>query len=83
MADYKMPPIEKNYEVYSAVADGRIVFDVESAKVCSSDYSKEYLVEWKDGVYSSNDNASYWQGYPGYPIIVMQLMLKLLRCMRN
>jgi len=70
----KMPPIEKIPEAYSAIADQRIEFGQTSAKVKSSDYSKEYTVTWNDGVYSSNDNASYWKGYAGYPIIAVLMI---------
>ena len=70
----KMPPIEKIPEAYSAIADQRILMEDFSAKVKSSDLSKEYLVTWKDGVYSSNDNASYWKGYAGYPIIAILML---------
>jgi hypothetical protein len=74
----KIPPIEKIHEAYSAIADGRIVMGEESADVLSSDRSKKYLVTWQDGIYTSNDSASYWQGYAGYPIIgVLMLQGKL------
>lgn len=74
----KMPPIEKIYEAYSAVADNRVVMDEDSAKVESSNHTKKYIVTWKDGIYTSNDNASYWGGYAGYPMIaVMMLQGKL------
>lgn len=70
----KMPPIEKIPEAYSAIADQRIEIGQTSAKVKSSDYNKEYTVTWNDGVYSSNDNASYWKGYAGYPIIAVLMI---------
>ncbi|MDR2920447.1 MAG: hypothetical protein LBV72_13935 [Tannerella sp.] len=76
----KLPPIEKIYEALSAIADNRITIEDESAKVQSSDYTKEYTVKWKDNTYSSNDNASYWGGYAGYPVIgvfLLQGKLKL------
>ena len=74
----KIPPIAKIYEAYSCIADGRIELKDEDAKVTSSDNKKTYLVKWKDNVYSSNDNASFWQGYPGYPVIaVLMLQNKL------
>ena len=74
----KMPPIEKIHEAYSAIADGRITIKEEEAEVVSSDLSKIYVVRWKDGVYSSNDNASYWKGYAGYPIIAVLMLQKKL-----
>lgn len=76
----KLPPIEKIYEALSAIADNRIIMEDESAKVQSSDYTKEYTVKWKDNTYSSNDNALYWGGYAGYPVIgvlILQGKLKL------
>ena len=35
---------------------------------------KTYQVEWQDNLYSSTDNATYWQGYAGYPIIGILIM---------
>lgn len=74
MTIWKTPPVEKIYEAFSAIADGRVTLKEESASVTSSDNSKEYIVEWKDNTYSSNDNASYWQGYFGYPVIAVLLL---------
>lgn len=74
----KMPPIEKIHEAYSAIADGRITIREEEAEVVSSDLSKTYVVRWKDGVYSSNDNASYWKGYVGYPMIAVLMLQEKL-----
>lgn len=74
----KLPPIEKIYEAYSALADNRINLAENSAEVLSSDGSKSYTVTWKDNIYASTDNATYWQGYPGYPVIgVLILQAKL------
>lgn len=70
----KLPPIEKIYEAYSAIADDRVVLREESAAVFSSNRAKEYIVTWKDGIYTSNDNASYWQGYAGYPMIAVFML---------
>ncbi len=74
----KMPPIEKIHEAYSAIADGRIVMRETEADVTSSDGAKQYLVKWNEGVYSSNDNASYWKGYLGYPLIAVLMLQKKL-----
>ena len=71
---FKMPPREKIHEALSAVADNRIIINGNTADVSSSDNSKRYLVEWNNNVYSSNDNATYWQGYVGYPIIGVLLL---------
>lgn len=71
----KMPPIEKIHEAYGAIVDNRITLRENEADVSSSDLTKTYLVTWNENVYTSNDNASYWQGYAGYPIIAV-LMLR-------
>ncbi len=71
---WALPPIEKIYEAFSAVADGRVKMTDGRAAVTSSDNKKEYTVEWSENVYSSNDNASYWQGYMGYPLIAVLMM---------
>lgn len=72
----KLPPVEKIYEAYSALADGRVTMskDSQTALVLSSSKTKKYTVSWDDDNYSSNDNASYWQGYPGYPIIAVLML---------
>lgn len=70
----KMPPIEKIHEAYSAIADQRVSLEGNSAFVLSSDRTRKYTVTWKEGIYSSNDNASYWQGYAGYPIIAVLML---------
>lgn len=70
----KMPPIEKIHEAYSAIADGRITMRESEADVVSSDLSKTYLVKWNKETYSSNDNASYWKGYLGYPLIAVLML---------
>jgi len=70
----KMPPLEKIPEAYSAIADQRVALGEGRAEVQSSDGRKTYLVEWKGDLYSANDNATYWQGYAGYPIIAVLLL---------
>ena len=72
----KLPPVEKVYEAWTALADDRYDLSPEALVVRSSDGSKEYRVTWDDGGrYRSNDNATFWQGYAGYPVI-MALMLQ-------
>lgn len=71
---WALPPVEKIYEAYSAVADGRVQMSDGCAVVSSSDNKKQYAVEWDEDVYSSNDNASYWQGYIGYPVIAVLML---------
>ncbi len=74
----KLPPREKVAEAYTAIIDRRVYINTDSAKVKSSELNKEYLIKWKDNVYYSNDNSSYWQGYLGYPVIaVLMLQNKL------
>ena len=78
----KMPPIQKIYEAWSAIGDGRVDISMEStpaegsAQVRSSDGAKTYTVTWSDDatVYTSNDNATFWQLYPGYPVIAVLML---------
>lgn len=70
----KMPPIAKIYEAYTCIADDRVKIDGTEAIVSSSSGKKNYKVKWKNNIYVSNDNASYWQGYPGYPIIAILML---------
>ena len=76
MAPWKLPPRAKVFEAFTAVADGRVrVTGPLSATVVSSGGDKTYDVEWSgDGrTITANDNASYWQGYIGYPILAVLL----------
>ncbi|HYA34366.1 MAG TPA: hypothetical protein VEF03_02050 [Candidatus Binataceae bacterium] len=80
-AKWKMPPIVKIYEAIGALGDGRVtIVDDTHALVASSDASKVYEVEVSDDgrIVSSNDNASYWQGYLGYPGIAVLIMRGIL-----
>ncbi len=70
----KLPPIEKIYEAYSAIADGRVSMHEHFAEVTSSDRTKDYIVTFSNNTYSSNDNGSYWQSYAGYPIIAVLML---------
>ncbi|MEE1274028.1 MAG: exodeoxyribonuclease III [Olegusella sp.] len=83
MAMKKLPPAEKAYEAYSAIADGRVEMHEASgdggtasgyALVDSSDRTKTYEVAWKGDTYSSTDNGTYWQGYAGYPVIAVLVL---------
>ena len=81
---WAMPPLIKVYEALGAVADGRVeLVDERRAVVCSSDGSKTYEVESDGQVISANDNASYWQGYLGYPGIAVLLARELYRAPAN
>lgn len=78
MSTWKMPPKAKVYEALSTVADRRVaITGFTTAKVKSSSQKKTYDVEWSEDLREivSNDNASYWQGYIGYPIIAVLLMI--------
>ena len=71
---WKMPPIVKVYEALGAIGDGRVrIEDSRRAFVTSSDAGKTYEVESSADPpeIASNDNASYWQGYLGYPAIAV------------
>lgn len=69
-----MPPIEKVYEAWTAVADGRIQLSADRAELPSSDGAKHYIVRFSGDQYSSDDNATFWQGYPGYPVIAVLML---------
>lgn len=76
MSLWKLPPKEKIYEALSAIADNRVqIIAPGSAEVISSSRDKRYSVEWSPDMtkISSNDNASYWQGYLGYPVVAVLL----------
>lgn len=70
----KLPPTEKIYEAWSAIADGRVTLQKDGATVVSSNRAKEYAVSWSGKTYSSNDNATRWQGYAGYPVIAVLML---------
>lgn len=48
------------------------------AQVSSSDGEKVYTVRWAGNQYSSDDNATFWQGYPGYPVIAVLMLRGIL-----
>ena len=74
----KFPPIEKILEAYTAIADNHVKLENDQALVTSSNETKTYTVTFHNNTYTSNDNASYWQGYLGYPgIVVLMLQGKL------
>ena len=70
----KLPPAEKVYEAFSAIGDGRVEMLEEYAIIRSSDASKQYTVEWDGDKYTSDDSATFWQGYPGYPVIAVLML---------
>lgn len=65
------PPLNKIYEALGAIADNRVEIEDNTAKVYSSSRSKYYDVVYdpKKNEITSNDNASFWVGYLGYPSI--------------
>ncbi|MDE6793950.1 MAG: hypothetical protein K2J63_01435 [Muribaculaceae bacterium] len=79
----KETPIEKVPEAWTAIADNRVKLvegygqDSGSAIIESSDGDKAYTVTWREGgqIFTSTDPATYWQGYPGYPVIAVLMLL--------
>ena len=71
---YKIPMIEKLYEAYSALADGRVKFIDNLVYVDSSNYAKTYTIEKTDGTYISNDNMSFFKQTIGYPILAIMMI---------
>ena len=70
----KFPPIEKVFEAWTALADNRVILQDGYANVSSSDGEKSYIVRFSGDQYSSDDNATFWQGYPGYPVIAVLML---------
>lgn len=70
----KMPPVEKIVEAYSAIADGRVEMREDAAEIRSSNGAKTYVVRWEGNLYRSSDSATYWQGYPGYPVLAVLML---------
>lgn len=69
----KLPPIEKVFEAWTAVVDGRVTMHDGYADVSSSDGKKGYIVRFDGNRYSSDDNATYWRGYAGYPVLAVMM----------
>ena len=70
----KLPPEEKILEAYTAIADERITMSEDHAEVLSSDRQKAYTVRWNGTTFASSDPATYWQSYPGYPVIAVLIL---------
>lgn len=86
MTPWKLPPNAKIYEALSAVADGRVILKGDNwAEVASSDRTKTYKVEWTNDLsqITANDNASFYQGYMGYPMIAVLMKIGKLTCDEN
>lgn len=77
---WKHPPKPKIYEALGTLADGRVELNGDIAKVFSSSRNKFYEVQYDpaENAIMANDNASYWQGYLGYPAIAMLFKLGIL-----
>jgi hypothetical protein len=79
---WKQPPLVKVYEAFSAVADGRVsIVAPGEAVVVSSNGARTYAVSWSDdgAAIVADDNGSRWQGYAGYPIVAVLLVLGTLK----
>lgn len=63
----KLPPIQKILEAYTAIVDKHVNLTKDQAEVASSNGAKTYTVNW-------DDNATYWQGYAGYPVIAVLML---------
>ena len=77
-----MPPVIKVYEALGAIGDGRVVVETATlTSVTSSEGDKVYTVETSPDLrtISANDNASFWQGYLGYPGIAVLLVRGFFR----
>jgi hypothetical protein len=87
MTPWKLPPKEKIYEAFSVLADERyVIVEKGKATVHSSTGEKHYTVLWNEDpdpagflTITSNDNGSHWQGYTGYPIIAVLMILHKIR----
>lgn len=70
----KMPPIEKVFEAWTAIVDDRVSLFEDHADVSSSDGEKHYVVRFQGDRYSSDDNATFWRGYAGYPVMAVLML---------
>ena len=79
--NWRIPPLIKIFEALGAVADGRVeIINDFQAKVRSSSGNKVYDVIFNPDTreLSVNDNASYYQGYVGYPALAFLMFKGLL-----
>lgn len=72
---WKLPPLIKVYEALGCVVDNRIEIVGNEAKVYSSSRGKFYTVKYSPdtNTIASNDNATYYLDYLGYPAIAFLL----------
>ncbi len=76
--ELKHPIKAKVYEAFGAIADQRVeLIGNDQARITSSAGDRKYTVRWSTDRrrFTSNDNATRWQGTIGYPIIAVLLML--------
>ncbi len=76
-----MPPKIKIYEALGCLGDKRIKIKGNEGKVYSSSLKKFYIVKYdpKAKAIMANDNASYWQGYLGYPSIAFLMAVDKIK----
>lgn len=75
ITESKLPPIEKIAEAYSVIADDRIKrIDDNTYIVTSSNGERQYKVTIKGNRYRSDDNATKFQRYAGYPILATLML---------
>lgn len=70
----KLPPVEKVFEAWTAIVDDRVQLFANHADVDSSDGTKGYVVRFDGDRYSSDDNATFWRGYAGYPVLAVMML---------
>lgn len=73
---WELPPEIKVYEALGAIADGRVEILGDTAKVYSSSRNKFYDVRYdrRTSAIMSNDNASFYKSYLGYPAIAYLML---------
>lgn len=82
---WKIPPEIKIYEALWAIWDDRVKINENEWKVISSTWNKTYHVKYdpaKNAIIS-NDNASYYRWYLGYPAIAFLIEKWLLSYNEN
>lgn len=75
----KLPPIEKIAEAWSVIADNRIdKIDDATYVITSSNGAKQYKVTIKGDRYRSDDSATKFARYAGYPILAVLMYQQAL-----
>lgn len=80
LAPWPLPPSIKFLEALGAIADDRVEITETGARVTSSSGNKTYdvTIDERTRVIYSNDNASYFVGYLGYPAVAALMKRGLL-----